>query len=464
MWLFIADVVQAAWDLFVEMAPYLLFGFAVAGGLSLLLTPGRVSRHLGVRGVWSAVKAAVFGIPLPLCSCSVIPVTASVRRNGATREATTAFILSTPQTGVDSIAVTYALMGPVLAVVRPIVALASGILGGTVAWLASAPDEEAKQGDAAKADADCGDANRCDADHHGDAKTGVSWFARLKEAAHHGFIILPRDIGLPLIVGIVVAAVVTVLFPERELQQYLGPGLLSIIIAMALSVPLYVCATASVPLAVGFIHAGASPGAAIAFLVAGPATNAATISAVWRVLGLKNMGIYLATVAVTAVGFGWSVDAFAPYVLNTIPESGAHEHAMPVVSWTAWLSAVALLAVLLYSSSWTRWLATWLMKAAPTTITRKRPAEDEMADGAETVWLAIEGMTCDHCRRTVQRALSGAPGVAAADVDLAEKIAAVRLSGDGGPREEVQEEMCSRVRQAGYEVSLKKEAGTASSP
>ena len=261
----ILEVARASWLVLGQMSPYLLFGFLVAGILSVCVSPAWVERHLGRPGLGSVLKASLFGVPLPLCSCGVIPVSASIYRHGASRAATTAFLLSTPQTGVDSIAVTYALLGPVFAIYRPIAALLTGLLGGGLVQLADG-SLGSKAGDEPNVTA-------CRAEC---CEPTVSQ-NRLLRVLHYGFVALPRDIGGPLIVGILIAGVITALVPEGWLKEHIEVPILSILLMMAIGVPVYVCATASVPIAVGFIYAGASPGAALAFLIAGPATNAATI-------------------------------------------------------------------------------------------------------------------------------------------------------------------------------------------
>lgn len=392
---FIARFALAIWDTLREMSPYLLFGFLVAGLLSVLVKPALVERHLGGRGIWQVVKAAVFGVPLPLCSCGVIPVAASLRRHGAGSGATTSFLISTPQTGVDSILVTYSLLGPVFAVFRPVVAFVSGLLGGVLVNVFGYDP-----GDPAEARPVC-TAECCS----GVAERGGAFGRTLR----YGFVTLPRDIGKALLAGIIVAGVISAAVPNDYLGGLLGGGIVSMLIMMAVGIPVYVCATASVPIAAALVMKGVSPGAALVFLMTGPATNAATIATVWKIMGRRIAAIYLASVGASALAAGLLLDA-------VLPEFGArgmaHGHWMlPAPLQT--LFAIVLLGVLV--SSFVR----------PARIGEAPKA----ARTARTVRIAIGGMTCSHCAAAAQRALADTPGVVSAIVDLKKGEAVV--SGEG---------------------------------
>ena len=377
------------WRVFAQMAPYLLLGFLVAGVLSVLIPPAWVERHLGGRGPKPVLTASIVGVPLPLCSCGVIPVAASLRRNGASRGATTSFLLSTPQTGVDSIAVTYALLGPAFALFRPIAAFATGLAGG---GLVQALDGSSDQDTPSAQPRCCSDG--CD-DHETSA---------IRRAITHGFVTLPRDIGWALAIGVVVAALMTVLIPPDYLGAYVGGGVVSILILMAAGVPVYVCATASVPIALGFIHAGASPGAALAFLIAGPATNAATLSTLWKILGRRSALIYLLTVAGSAVLCGLAMDAWDRAGLTALPVLGEHAGHAGHVGVMAHIAGALLLVVLAVAHI------------------RRKPSDKTATDD---LVLHIDGMTCGHCASRVHEALAAVEGVQHAEVDLEAKQAVV---------------------------------------
>ena len=366
----VARILWESWLVLGQMAPYLLLGFLVAGLLSVGISPAWVERRLGKRGLGPVITASLVGVPLPLCSCGVIPVAASIRRHGASRGATTALLLSTPQTGVDSIAVTYALLGPVFAVFRPLVALVTGIVGGFLVQLFDRADgrneaEDSNSGPCADGCHDAGadpGADACSACSNDVISTdapqktcteacceGGRQGSVIVRALRYGLVTLPRDIGPALAVGILVAGAIGAVVPEDLLRAYVGGGVVSILLAMAAGIPIYVCATASVPIAVGLIHLGASPGAALAFLIAGPATNAATLTTAWRVLGRRATILYLATVAASAVVSGLLLDWLIPTVGAAAPQLGGGPHAEPTGHWLSSAGAVAMLAVLVLS-------------------------------------------------------------------------------------------------------------------
>jgi len=395
----LAKIASESWLVLGQMAPYLLFGFLVAGALSVCISPEFVERHLGGRGFGPVVKAALFGVPLPLCSCGVIPVAASFHRHGASRAATTSFLLSTPQTGVDSIAITYALLGTVFAVFRPIIALATGLLGGLLVMLFGGSNGDGSEGSAKSPD--CTDA--CCANK---GRRNI-----VRRALEYGFVVLPRDIGAPLLVGVLIAGAISALIQPNELRFYLDRGILSIAIMMAIGIPIYVCASASVPIAAGLIHLGASPGAALAFLIAGPATNAATITTIWKLLGGRTAGLYLLTIALSAIGGGLTLDWLMPAMSATVPTMAAHAHETMGGDWFSAFWAVVLLAVLAFS-----YLAK--PRAEPLLGDTESAPPDESRPPQQRMELAISGMTCDHCVAAVTRALSACPGVTSARVDL----------------------------------------------
>ncbi len=383
------------WTVTAQMAPYLLLGFLVAGLLSVYVSPAWLERHLGGRGWGPIWRASLLGVPLPLCSCGVIPVAASLRRHGASKAATTSFLLSTPQTGVDSIAVTGAILGPVFAVLRPVVALLTGLVGGGLVRAVTQGEE-----------------TTATTVQLPTAAQGPRW----RRALHYGFEVLPRDIGRALLVGILLAALITVVVPPGALAKVLGGGLVPILVMIAVGMPLYVCATGSVPLAAGFIHAGVSPGAALAFLIAGPATNAAAVTTLHRVLGRRTLAVYLGTVAVSAVAAGLLVNALLPADGLRLPGLHAgHDHAEHL-GWVSYLSAAALVAIM-------AWALRPARRAAPPS------AAIEGADAMERLDFTVLGMNCTHCSSSVERALAEQPGVAAVEVDLAGGRAVVRGEG-----------------------------------
>jgi len=333
MWDVIKTLVVDFWATLAAMSPYLLFGFLVAGLLSVWISPALVRRHLGSPGLVSILKASAFGVPLPLCSCGVIPVSMSLRKSGAGKGATVAFLLSTPQTGIDSILVTYSLMGPIFMVIRPIVALVTGVVGGLGVGLFDRGNGRPDGAD----DPVGGGAN----DTKNADQPQPAWYVR---ALRHGFGTLARDIAKPMLIGVFAAALIGALVPDDFFAETLGTGLGAMLILMVAGIPMYVCATASVPIAVALIAKGVSPGAALVFLMTGPATNAAGFATLWGVLGRRSAMVYLGSVVVCALGAGLVVDKWFPD-LGLEVQSYWREMSTP---WWGHVAAVTLLFVLVH--------------------------------------------------------------------------------------------------------------------
>jgi len=444
---FLINFLRSFWSTLGEMAPFLLFGFFVAGVLAVFFRSELIEKHLGGHGTAAVIKAAVLGVPLPLCSCGVIPVAASLRKHGAGPGATTSFLISTPQTGVDSIMVTLSLLGPVFAIFRPLVAFVSGIIGGIVVNLFGdkGPDsvenlDVSCKGDClAEHDEDDGHLHR-----HGDlhspteakkaAATHSDSFGdsarrignRFRYAMKYGFVTLPKDINTTLLIGLAIAAAISALVPDDFFAETLGAGFLSLIVMMVVGIPIYVCATASVPIAAALMMKGISPGAALVFLMTGPATNAATISTIWKIMGKRSAVLYLMTVGVTALAAGVLLNAiFAGQAVSSLSDS---MWMIPV--WVRNLSAVVLLVVL---------VRTFFKHASV--------GEIEEVEGVEKLKILIDGMTCEHCAMSVRRAIMETKGVEAAVVDLKKSQAIV--SGGGFSIED----MTNSIEELGYRVT-----------
>ena len=270
---------------------------------------------------------------MPLCSCSVVPVAASLRRHGAGRGAVAAFLLSTPQTGIDSIFATYSLLGPVIAIFRPVSAFISGLVGGVLVDIMGY-----KKGETAY------DYEKCEGECCSNHEDQTSKIVR---ALRHGFIVLPADLAGPIMGGLIIAGVINIFIPDNFFTGTFLKGLPGMLIMMAVGIPVYVCATGSVPIAAMMIAKGISPGAALVFLMTGPATNSATITAIWRILGKKSALLYLVAVAGTALASGLFLDYILNYSISL--DLNLKKHFM-LPLWTEILCSVILLFILLYSS------------------------------------------------------------------------------------------------------------------
>jgi uncharacterized membrane protein YraQ (UPF0718 family)/copper chaperone CopZ len=390
----VLEFVHEFWLVLAEMSPYLIFGFLVAGLLAAWVPADLIERHLGGHGIWPVTKASLLGIPLPICSCGVIPVAASLRQHGASRGATTSFLLSTPQTGVDSILVTLGMLGPLFAIYRPIAALITGVVGGSLVDAVERNNVIESGNFVATCTDDC-----CA------TEKGIS---PLRRALEYGFVTLPRDIGNALVIGLVVAALITTLVPEGFFANNLS-GIWAMLAMLAVSIPLYVCATGSVPMAAAFLAAGISPGAVLVFLVAGPATNAAAITTLWKVLGPKTTFIYVGTVIVGALAGG--------AVLNGLfASTGAANSIFGMFMLPSWVnnaSAVVLLIMLVNA-----------MRPR-----RSRGTIVEPGPGETVLTLNVQGMSCGNCVTSVERALREQKGVVKVIVNLGTGTATIVGSG-----------------------------------
>ncbi len=411
-----------------KMGPYLLLGFGIAGILKVAMPTRFVEKHLGGESTGAIFRASALGVPIPVCSCGVIPLAASIRRSGAGQGPTTAFLISTPQTGADSILVTWSLLGGVLAIYRMIVALVSGLIGGVLVSLFVRRKTDGRSGDC------CGTIGQGHADNHvhdeacraeTDAtKAAIPLRVRLAEALRYGFVTLPADLSRSLVLGIALSALITVVLPEGFFTKELGIESLwlQMLIMAALGLPMYVCSTSSVPIAASLVlHAGVSPAAALVFLMTGPATNAATVTTLWKLLGRGTTLIYLLSVAGCGLLSGWAFDFFsriANWEFSVAEHAHSGDHA-----WWAILAGCVLAAILLPGL-----LGGLLRKNAHAghgdhdhgesscCSAHGEPCESSATPGQMHV--RVTGMTCDYCREGVLRAMNSIEGITGVEVDL----------------------------------------------
>jgi len=303
---FIISVLTDSWDLLLESSIYVIFGLLVGGILRAFLNPGSVARHLGTGRFKSVFKAAFLGIPLPLCSCGVLPAAVSLKKQGADKGAVTAFMISTPESGVDSIAITWALLDPVMTIARPVAAFVTATVAGIAEnFLGSKTEGKTKLPDLSCPVDGCCDGIDCSAEEHKNHHTLMEKIrAGLKFAATDVW----NDMAVWFLFGLLLAGIITTLIPEDVFARYLGGGLSAMLLILVIGIPLYICATASTPIAAALILKGVSPGAALVFLLVGPATNITSLTVLMGVLGKRATAIYFASVATCAVLFGLAVD------------------------------------------------------------------------------------------------------------------------------------------------------------
>ena len=337
----LVGIANECWLVFKEAAPFVLFGFFAAGLLKVLIPEKIIVNHLGGNGFRSVFKASLFGVPLPLCSCGVIPVAVGLRKQGASKGATASFLVSVPETGVDSVAITWALLDPLMTIVRPVSAFITALATGTLINLLPEPKETSKPDMA----------NGCCTANSDKATLSVQQkpiFQRLKDGVIYAFTDLLKDIGVWLLLGILIAGVISYFVPIDFVDRYLGGEYSSLLIMLIIGIPLYICASASTPIAAALVLKGLSPGAALVFLLAGPATNAATMTVIAKHLGKATTVVYVAVIAICSLVFGWLVNRIYEWLSIDVLDWASHaEHGAD--SWLYLVSAFVLIGLLLWN-------------------------------------------------------------------------------------------------------------------
>jgi uncharacterized membrane protein YraQ (UPF0718 family) len=334
------EILTESWELLLESSIYVLFGIFVAGLMRVFVRPEAVSRHLGEGKVHSVIKAAALGVPIPLCSCGVLPAAVSLKRQGASNGATAAFLISTPESGVDSIAITYALLDPVMTVARPVAAFTTAAVSGIAENMLG----EEKEGKPIEPDLRCPVDNCCDGvDCLPEVHKGHHNFPeKLKAGLSFSLFELWEDIAPWFLLGLILAGVITTLIPSELMVTHLGGGLSAMLIMLGVGIPLYICATASTPIAAALILKGVSPGAALVFLLAGPATNVTSLTVLFGLLGKRATTIYLASIAVVSVACGLVLDqVYALLGISARAVAGQAAEIIPL--WAQVFGALALL-------------------------------------------------------------------------------------------------------------------------
>jgi len=375
------NYLSETWLLIAEMGPYLLLGFLVAGALHRWIREGWIQSKLGKPGLKSIVLASLVGVPMPLCSCGVIPVTASLRDKGASRGAAASFLTSTPQTGVDSILATYGMLGPVFALYRVIVALISGFAVGTLIDRFGVQDDAPTSAKSIPSD------------------SKPTW----TESLRYGILTMPADIAASLTIGCLLAGLISVLAPDNLLANLPGGVYSSILLTTVIAIPFYICSTGSIPLALALIASGLPVSAALVLLIAGPATNIATIATMHKTLGGRETTIYVCSVIVTS----WIAAMLFHQFLDTGIFAGQHLHEIET-GLLKHISGVAIIGILAY--------AYWSVnRAAPAAASTESISLDPNSENAT---LSIEGMTCNQCQSSALNGLKSLPFAQHVDVDL----------------------------------------------
>ena len=332
----IGELLANTLALYLDAAPWLLLGLVAAGIIKAWLPETLLSRWLGGNGLWPVTRAALIGAPLPLCSCGVLPAALGLHRSGASRSSTVSFLIATPETGVDSIALSYALLGPVMAVARPIAAIVSAIVTGLLTALVPVAHPVPLSIPVAGG---CSD-GACCGNQPSPAPAREGPLGTTLQGLRYAASDILDDIALWLTIGIVLAGAVATWVPPQALAAW-GSGLPAMGLMLLVGIPMYICATASTPLAAALLLAGVSPGTVLVFLLAGPATNIATLAVVRKELGTAVLGVYLSGIALSSIGLGLLLDGLlGTYGIDIAAQLGEGGELVP--QWLAWASGALL--------------------------------------------------------------------------------------------------------------------------
>ena len=406
-------LLKEVWYLFNTMSPYLLLGFLMAGILYILIPGELIYKHFSSNSLSGVTKASLFGVPLPLCSCGIIPVAAYLRKEGAGKPSTLAFLTSTPTTGIDSILATYSLLGPLFAIIRPISSLISGIIAGVI-HIFLEPEKTEKLSDSLPIP---------------DSKDNItytnSFKNNIKKIIHYGFFEIIQETWKWLAIGILIGGIVAFFIPADIAEKYLSNSWIAYPLMLIISTPFYVCATGSIPITAALILKGLTPGAGFIFLFAGPATNTATLSFVGGKLGRKSLFIYLLTIILSAFFFGLLID-FIWY------SSGKDLHLITggmemIPGWIKLTSSLILILLII-------------------NVILPRKSKTDPEDDNKII-IIVNGMSCSHCVDTIESSLKKLENVQDIKINLQNKEVIVT-----GPVSEKQ--AANSIKNAGYSVNM----------
>ncbi|MEJ2543105.1 MAG: permease [Calditrichaceae bacterium] len=398
---------------FNEMSIYLVFGFIVAAALHVLFPDSIVRKHLSKGSFGSVLKSTLFGIPLPLCSCGVVPVATSLRRSRASKGSVVSFLISTPQVGADSFMITYSLIGWVFAIFRIIASLITAFFAGI---LINIFDKE---------NIDRSEKNNNTSDQES------SYLNRIKTLPNYIEYELFGSIANYLVLGLIIAGLIGVLVPDGFFETYLSNSFLSMLLMMVVGIPMYVCASASTPIAASLLMKGISPGAALVFLLTGPATNAVSFSAVTKIVGKKSTSIYLASIAVVSLVLGYIINIFSDSF--GVMESIMHHHHKTIPFWLKVTGSILMIMMFIWYYVKLYIMGRFMNKGKSIKI--------------DKIQLDVQGMTCMHCAGNVKKAVESVEGVSDVDVNLNDNQ--VEFLSDNPDKVSLVKE---KIKAAGYEA------------
>jgi uncharacterized membrane protein YraQ (UPF0718 family)/copper chaperone CopZ len=459
--------------LFSEMAPFLLLGFLLAGILHVWVPNHLYVPKIAKPNFKSVLWAALFGVPLPICSCGVIPTSIALRKEGASKGASVSFLISTPATGVDSILATYSLLGGPFAILRPVAAFVTAMLGGVftnlvtknepetgVAVIGESHEHEHHHGHHHEHHEGCGcEGDCCSCDHDDDDEHEKKSFAqKVKETFEYGFVNMIGDVSKWLIIGLLLGALIAAFVPDDFFLFLHEYPLLCMLVVLVLAMPMYTCATGSIPLALALVEKGVTPGAALVLLMAGPATSIASMLVVGKAFGKRTLAAYLVSIALGAMFFGFIVDTFLmdTFLASMLPHGSAECHGHGALGVFDYVCAIVFAALIIYAKFAHKGCGCGHCGCPETSSGQAHEhgcccegedhceceehhhhehhhehgegechchehAHEHHHDEHVVETYRVNGMNCSHCKACVEKAVRALDGVISAEADVAKK-------------------------------------------
>lgn len=448
--------------LFSEMAPFLLLGFLLAGILHVWVPNHLYVPKISKTNFKSVLWSALFGIPLPICSCGVIPTSIALRKEGASKGASVSFLISTPATGVDSILATYSLLGGPFAILRPVAAFVTAMLGGLFTNVVTKKEPEtgvAVVGETHEPHhehehCDCdGDHCSCGQDHDED-HSKKSFVQKVRETLEYGFVNMIGDVSKWLIIGLLLGALIAAFVPDDFFLFLHEYPLLCMVVVLVLAMPMYTCATGSIPLALALVEKGITPGAALVLLMAGPATSFASMLVVGKAFGKRALAAYLTSIALGALFFGFIIDTFFmdTFLASMLPHASAECHGHGALGVLDYICAGLFALLIVY--------AKFAHKGCGGHDEHHHHEGECHCNGHHheheepvVVTYRVLGMSCSHCKACVEKATLRLDGVLSAEADVANKELRMQWHGDDDVDETA---LKNAVEEAGFEFGGKK--------
>lgn len=405
-------------ELINSMSPYLLLGFTLAGIMHAFVPRTIYNRFLSGKSFRSVMNAAILGTPLPLCSCGVIPTAMSLRKDGASKGATISFLIATPQTGIDSIIATYSLMGLPFAILRPVVALITALFGGCLTNYIEREEDSIEKKNTKESC--CGKEEK------------ETFGQKIRKAMSYAYIEMMQDIGKWLVMGLIIAGIITVFVPDTFFSVFADRPLSSMLMVLLFAIPMYLCATGSIPIAVALMLKGLSPGTALVLLMAGPAVNVASLLVIGKVMGRRSLMTYLFSIISSSILLGLGIDYLLPREWFMTPLEHIHACHDCGISYFNTVCTV-ILALLLVNAF----------------IQRYRKKKDNTcschACSSTALSITIKGMNCNHCKSNAETSISKIAGVESVEIDLITGRATIH----GNPNKE---DVIKSIEKLGFNV------------